>query len=97
MESTQVFKVFDEEWEEIMGSEQLKKFAIDQILNNYQYENDEDLIYTIEDSVTASNRQEIKNLIKQIFDKKDATDLTNEQAIEILKIRNFKVKELDVH
>lgn len=96
MTTLEVFRVFDDEWQDIMGSEQLREFATLQILNNFDGENDDDLAYYIENYIEEEKQEEVKKLIKEMFNNYKV-ELTTEQATELLKIRLFDVEKLDVH
>lgn len=84
-----IYKVFDEEFEEIMGEQQLSKFAISQVYNCY----DEYLEEYIEE--TFANSAEILKLTKQIIENKLGV-LTVEQSKIILNLRGFEVEEIEV-
>lgn len=92
----QVFRVFEEDWEDIMGYEQLLHFCTFQILENFFDENDDELICNIEEIIDEDKQEEIKNLVKDIFNE-DTVDLTVEQITELLKLRGYEIEILDVH
>ena len=92
----QVFRVFEEDWEDIMGYKQLLHFCTFQILENFFDENDDELICNIEEIIDEDKQEEIKNLVKDIFNE-DTVDLTVEQITELLKLRGYEIEILDVH
>lgn len=91
-----VYKVYDDQWEGIMGSGQLKEFCYDQtheFLNAYEEEYDKDSIESLSDLA--------KNVIEDI-----KTGVTEDSfvdnvgvgvAIELLTLRCFDVDELNIY
>lgn len=96
-EATQIFKVHDDEWEGIMGTEQVKEFAIEQISDEFKTIEDEELLDRINIYIDSSKQDEIRTVLKRIFDNPDTVDLTIEQAKEILVLRMFDVDEINVY
>lgn len=85
-----VYKVFDEEFEQLVGEKQLNDFAISQVYNCY----DEYLEEYIEEIFV--NSAEILELTKQIVENKLEV-LTVEQSKTLLHIRGFEVEEIEVY
>ena len=88
-----VYKVYDTEWEEIMGKGQVIEFMINQILNNFVIDdlNDKESdLYCYINKLTKIQ----KNIIEKIFNNEK---ITFKQAIEILPIRDFYIKEIEIY
>ena len=85
-----VFKVFDEEWEEIMGRKQLIEFVTYQIQDNFIMEDienkDSDLYAYTEDVPT--------DLVKKVL---EGGKITLEEAIKLLPVRAFDITELELY
>ena len=101
---TTIYKVYDDEWSEIMGEGQLKEFAVYQVVMNYDYVSDEELEDDIELNVTEDKQAEVREILNNLYNENNkmsdedfAKTLTIEQAKELLKIRYFDVDEIEVY
>ena len=88
-----VYNVYDEEWSQVMGSGQLKEFAnlqlIEYINTNSDDEIEEDMKY---------HTESIKHIVNyRIKNSEPIKTLNNEQAIELLKLRNYNVEKLNIY
>ena len=106
MEQTNVYKVYDEDWSGIMGTKQLRGFAImqtkellgyddaDEIeekINSKEYIVLDDMKFIILDSMKDRLREIVKGVAE---DKISINDITDVDAIEVLKLRYFQVDSL---
>lgn len=85
-----VYRVYDDEWEEIMGEKQVIEFMTDQILSNFCKEDLKDEDSDIYCYTTDFNR----GIVQKIFDNKE---ITLQEAIDILPVRDFYVKEIEIY
>ena len=86
---SKVYRVFDEEWSEIMGTEQLKDFAVSQICNC-----PDDFL---EDNIKGYyvHEKAILDLADRVLNK-NYTDLTLEEVNIVFDIRHFEYEEIHV-
>ncbi len=101
---TTIYKVYDDEWSEIMGEGQLKEFAIYQIVMNYDSDVDEELIDAVETYISEDKQAKVKEILdnlcnegNKISDEDFAKTITIEQAKDLLKLRYFDVDEIEVY
>ena len=101
---TTIYKVYDDEWSEIMGEGQLKEFSVYQAVMNYDYVSDEELEDDIELNVTEDKQAEVREILNNLYNENNkmsdedfAKTLTIEQAKELLKMRCFDVDEIEVY
>lgn len=101
---TIIYKVYDDEWSEIMGEGQLKEFAVYQTVMNYDYTSDEELHENINTYVEKDKQARIKEILDRLYDKNNtesdedfAKTLTVEEAKDLLKLRYFDVDEIEVY
>lgn len=87
---TKVYRVSDDEWEEIMGDEQIREFAVNQVCDC-----PDDFL---EDNIKGyyENEQGILDLADRILNK-GYTNLTLEEVNMIFNVRCFEYKELNIH
>lgn len=85
-----VYKVYDEEWEEIMGKKQVIEFMTDQILNNFCFEDIEDKDSELYCYTSNFDRK----ILKKIFENKK---ISFNEAVKILPVRSFYIKEIEVY
>lgn len=92
-----VYKVSDDEWEDIMGSEQLRSFALDQMIEKINTSDDEEIAEDIDSDVTDKYKDKVRELFKLYSDDKNVEEqLTDKLAIEVLKLRYFDVEKLHI-
>lgn len=101
---TTIFRVYDDEWEKIMGSRQLRKFALYQLTEWYDRVSDVELEEEIEYKIGSSMQDRIKEIVTDFFNSEKkyteenyATKITVKDAIELLKLRYFDVEEIKVY
>lgn len=90
------YKVTDEDFEEVMGAEQLKHFAKAQILNNYNSIDETD----VQQRLSYYTGEELLNLIvllNKVFEDKYNTELFIAEAIGLLNFRDFQVKIIELN
>lgn len=90
MKKTTIYNVYDEDWETILGINQLKEFATNQVLNN----SDDFIEENLKDYY--DNWKQIFNLVNKIIDE-DYTIQTLKEACLILKVRSFQIEEIEVY
>lgn len=93
-----IYKVYDDEWEELFGPNQLIDFCRGQmadLLGNYTFaEIDDDIDFYIK----AESRVKIKNLLREFDRNSDAlNNISEELAIELLQLRFYMVKEIELY
>ena len=87
-----VYKVYDDEYSEIMGTEQLREFAFYQLQEYCNIHEEKELEEDIE-----CYEDDLRFIIYYCYDNNIlAHELSDIQAIELLKLRNFDVEELNV-
>ena len=92
-----VYKVYDDSWETIMGPEQLRGFVFDQVRDMLCTSTKKEVDTVIDDYMSKENRKLAKTLLRKF--EKDSTVLENvseEFLIDLLKTRAFEVKTLEV-
>lgn len=95
--NSRVYKVSDDEWEDIMGSEQLRSFALDQMIEKINASDDEEIEEDIDSYVDDNYKDKVREVLKLYSDDIDVEEqLTDELAIEILKLRYFDVEKLNI-
>lgn len=101
---TTIFRVYDDEMEEIMGNRQLRKFALYQLKEYCDMLTDEEIKDEIEICVSEDKKDRIKEIITDFFNFENkyteenyATKISVKDAIELLKLRCFHVEELKVY
>lgn len=97
-----VFRVYDDEWEQVMGTMQIRKFAFEQTTCFLDCNSDEEVEDEIEGAITLGKREIARKFIKGVQDgtitsKNYAKHLNEDDAIEVLKLRYFDVEELNVY
>ena len=85
-----IYRVYDDEWQDIMGIEQLKDFATEQILNT---STDEFIKQDL--SLYYDNWFEFVNLANKVLNDNYFIQ-TLEEAILALNFRDFEVEEIEV-
>ena len=91
-----VYKVYDDQWEGIMGSGQLKEFCFDQtheFLNTYEEEYDKDSIEALSDLA----KDVLEDVKTGVTETSFVDNVSNIVAIELLKLRYFDVDELNIY
>lgn len=95
--TSNVYKVSDDEWEDIMGSEQLRSFALDQMVEKINTSDDEEIEEDIDSYVTDKYKDKVREIFKLFPNNEQVLgQLTDELAIEILKLRYFDVEKLHI-
>ena len=108
---TQVFKVYDDEYEDIVGVKQLSEHAYVQMESfvdetGYFEAEDKDELLTEELNYRLGSTdkiQEVKEILelyrqtKKLFPETLLSNFTVEQSKLALALRNFEVEELNVH
>lgn len=89
-----VYKVYDDEWEEIMGEGQIREFAISQVCNcpdDFLEEN----IYQVE----GKDKEKLIEVANKILNTRNfmASDLTANEVSLILTERCFDVEKLNIY
>ena len=104
MVQTTIFRVYDDEWEEIMGSKQLRNFALCQLKEHCNMLINEEIKDEIEICVSEDKKDRIKKIITDFFNSENkyteenyVTKITVKDAIELLKLRCFDVEEIKVY
>jgi len=93
-----VYKVYDDSWETIMGPEQLRGFTFDQVRDMLCTNTKKEVDDFVDTYMSRENRKLAKTLLRKF--EKDATALENvseEFLIDLLKTRGFEVKLLTVY
>lgn len=88
---TKVYKVYDSEWEDIMGDEQIREFAINQLLDKA-----EDYIYEHEMFYGSNGTAD---RLKELYDKvvgEHYTNLTMKEIELVFNLFDFQYEELCV-
>ena len=91
-----VFRVYDEDWSDIYGEEQLKGFVLDHILDFDEGEEDEELQYRLESYVEPKNVDKVKSLIHELYTD-EKRQLTVDEALLLLEPLLFEYDELVVY
>ena len=97
-----VYYVYDDEWSDINGEEQLKEFAMQQAIEFY---NTTDSLKEIESNINCFIEEQFKDIVKEIFNRLSKSlstaniyELFNVNiAIQVLKLRGFDVKIVYVY
>ena len=88
-----VFKVYDEEWEAIVGEVQLREFAVQQVQcspDDYIEEN----IWQAKDE----DKPMLLEVVQRIWDNKvEPKDLTDKEVELILTERSYEIEELNIY
>lgn len=84
-----IFKIYDEEFEQIVGQKQLKEFAVEQVQNA----SDDYLAENLD--MTNPNMERIVKKAEEILTDKYCL-ITIEQAKQIIAVRNFEIEEIEV-
>lgn len=93
--TSNVYKVSDDEWEDIMGSEQLRDFALTQAVEKINTSDDEEIEDDIDSYISDNYKDKVREIFKLFPNQKAVEEqLTDELAIEILKLRYFDVEKL---
>ena len=87
-----VFKVYDDEWSEIMGRQQLKEFAISQVWNCP----DDFIRENLEITVEEKDLDKILKISKEILEQ-DCPKLSLKDAKLLLMARCFDVEEVELY
>lgn len=90
MKKTIVYEVFDEEWSAILGINQLKEFATNQVLNSADDFIEENLKDYYE------NWEEILNLANKILFERYEIQTIDEVKL-IFQVRCFNIEEVTVY
>lgn len=93
-----VYKVYDDSWETIMGPEQLRGFLFDQLRDMLCTNTKKEVDELVDTYMSKENTKLAKTLLRKF--EKDATVLENvseEFLIDLLKTRAFEVKTLEVY
>lgn len=94
-EEPKVYKVHDDKWEEVMGTKQLRVFAVNQARDYLECANESEIRLDILSYVSKDYRNGITNLLEDI--KRGSitmNDITDKEAIELLKLKDFDVDKL---
>ena len=94
MTDKKVYRVYDSEWEEVMGEEQIKEFALDQLGDKF-----DDLMDDILIDESYWDKEFVKNMRElgcKVYDRKDE-NLTMKDIDLIFKAFDFKYEELNIH
>lgn len=101
MEQTNVYKVYDEDWSGIMGTKQLRGFAIMQAKELLGYDDADEIEEKISNKgydefiILDSMKDRVREIVKGVAeDKISISDITDVDAIEVLKLRYFQVDSL---
>ena len=95
--TSNVYKVSDDEWEDIMGSEQLRSFAFNQTVEKINTSDEEEIEEDIDSYVDDNYKDKIREIFKLFPNNEQVLEqLTDELAIEILKLRYFDVEKLNI-
>lgn len=89
-----VYRVYDDEWEEIMGIGQLTEFALNQLCDKYEDFIDE--VETPEDYHDKNLVRRIKELGKKVFEDKNE-DLTISEIETVFEAFYFKYKRVTLY
>ena len=90
-----VFKVYDDEWEQIVGEGQLKEFVISQVWNCPDDYLKENLEYTL-DSTQVDKVLELSDMIQKCNDENYPT-LSLEDIKLLLSARCFDLEEIELY
>ena len=91
---TTIYKVYDDEWSEIMGEGQLKEFACSQI-DNAPDDFEEENIWNL----TKDEVKKVLGIVKTYWNTTfpNFPAITKEEAILLLTVRNFDIDEIEVY
>ena len=101
----QVFKIYDDEWSQIAGENQLKEFALYQLGMCFPSEEDEELQYNIKTFIDEDRQSTITELITEFYSNPNnrlflntefAHKLSIQEAKELLQLRCFDVEEIEI-
>ena len=90
-----VFKVYDDEWEQIVGEGQLKEFVISQVWNCPDDYLKENLEYTL-DSTQVDKVLELSDMIQKCNDE-NYPALSLEDTKLLLNARCFDLEEIELY
>ena len=79
-----IYKVYDDEWEDIMGNKDLQDFALMQLMNKY------------DDLDSDDKTKDLKKIARKVF-KNDYTDLTMDEIDVIFATFDFEYEELYIN
>ena len=90
----QIYKVFDDEWEEIMGEGQIREFALSQVQNC-----PDDFIEENICQVEGKDKTKLVELADKILNTRNfmPSDLTAKDVELILTERCFEVERLNIY
>lgn len=90
-----VFKVYDDEWEQIVGEGQLKEFVISQVWNCPDDYLKENLEYTL-DSTQVDKVLELTDMIQKC-NNENYPELSLEDIKLLLSARCFDLEEIELY
>ncbi len=90
-----IFRVYDDEWEQIMGEGQLKEFVISQVWNCPDDYLKENLEYTL-DSTQIDKVLELSDMIQKCDDENYPT-LSLDDIKLLLSARCFDLEEIEIY
>ena len=94
-EEPKVYKVHNDEWEEVMGTKQLRVFAVNQARDYLEQVNESEIRLDVLSYISKDYRKGITNLLEDI--KRGSitmNDITDKEAIELLRLKDFEVDKL---
>lgn len=93
-----VYKIYDDAWEDIVGPEQLRGFTADQMRDLLCTNTDEEIVELVYDFVSKKNRDlAIEILGKFRTDETVINDVNERLLIDLLKIKAFDVEMLNIY
>lgn len=89
-----IYKVYDDEWEQIMGEGQIREFALSQVWNC-----SDDFLEENINQVEGKDKEKLIEVVNRILNNRNffAYDLTAKEVGLILTERCFDVEKLNVY
>ena len=91
---TNVYKVYDDEWEEIMGEGQIREFALSQVRNC-----SDDFLEENINQVEGKDKEKLLEVVNRILNSRNffAHYLTIKEASLILTERCYDIEKLNIY
>ena len=89
-----IYKVYDDEWEEIMGEGQIREFALSQVHNC-----PDDFLEENINQVEDKDKERLLDVVNRILNNRNffAHDLTAKEVSLILTERCFDIEKLNIY
>ena len=93
-----VYRIYDDAWEDIVGPEQLRGFTADQMRDVLCTNTDEEVVELVYDFVSKKNRDLVIEILGKFrTDETVINDVSERLLIDLLKIKAFDVEMLNIY